>query len=281
MPRPDARRSDAAMDARRLLGTHDLLFITFDALRYDVAMAALREGLTPHLQGLLPGGTWERRHTPGSFTYAAHQAFFAGFLPTPVDSLAHERLFALRFAGSRTTGPRTCVFDAPDIVSGFAARGYHTICIGGVGYFNKLTPLSCVLPGLFAESHWDEGLGVTCRASARNQFALARGRLSRLAADRRIFLFVNLSAMHHPNRIYLAGATVDSPASQQAALASVDRELGPFIADIRRERSWLCIFCSDHGTLYGDDGRHGHRTAHQAVWDVPYGEFVLPARGAA
>jgi hypothetical protein len=204
-----------------------------------------------------------------------------GFLPTPIEPAGHERLFALRFAGSRTTGPRTCVFDAPDIVSGFTACGYHTICIGGVGYFNKRTPLSRVLPGLFAESHWDESLGVTCRASARNQFALARQRLRGLAADRRVFLFVNLSAMHHPNRIYLAGATVGSPATQGAALASVDREIGPFIADIRRGRSWLCILCLDHGTLYGDDGRHGHRTAHQAVWDVPYGEFILPALNAA
>src|SRR5262249_6883684 len=119
MQRRDGSATGLTIDARRLLGSHDLLFITFDALRYDVAIEALQTGLTPHLRDLLPGGTWERRHTPGSFTYAAHQAFFAGFLPTPVEPDGHERLFALRFAGSRTTGPRTCLFDAPDIVSGF------------------------------------------------------------------------------------------------------------------------------------------------------------------
>lgn len=38
---------------------------------------------------------WERRPTPVSFTYAAHQAFFAGFLPTPDRAGKHPRLFVL------------------------------------------------------------------------------------------------------------------------------------------------------------------------------------------
>ena len=38
----------------------------------------------------------------------------------------------------------------------------------------------------------------------------------------------------------------------------------------------FAIVCSDHGTAYGDDGYHGHRLAHPAVWTVPYAEFVLP-----
>ena len=61
------------------LGCRDVLFITFDTLRYDVAVQAMRAGHTPNLQKLLPGGLWQERHTPGSFTYAAHHAFFAGF----------------------------------------------------------------------------------------------------------------------------------------------------------------------------------------------------------
>ena len=48
-------------------------------------------GRTPHLTRLLPRG-WEERHSPGSFTYAAHQAFFAGFLPTPARPVNDEIL---------------------------------------------------------------------------------------------------------------------------------------------------------------------------------------------
>src|SRR5262245_44160595 len=133
------------IDAGRLVGTHDVLLMTLDTLRYDVAQQCLRGGTTPRLAALLPGGSWEERHSPGTFTYAAHQAFFAGFLPTPPAPGKHPRLFAVDFPGSETAGPTTCVFDAPDIVSGFRQRGYHTVCIGGVGFFNRLSPLGRVL----------------------------------------------------------------------------------------------------------------------------------------
>jgi hypothetical protein len=259
-----------------LIGTHDILFMTFDTLRYDVACAALEAGQTPHLAAVLPGGAWEARHSPGSFTYAAHQAFFAGFLPTPAAPGRHPRLFATRFPGSLTTTPETCVFDAPDIVTGLAGRGYHTICIGGVGFFNKQTPLGGVLPGLFAESYWAPRLGVNHPRSTEYQVALAVARLARVPPDRRVFLFVNISALHPPNHIFLPGASRDSPAAQGAALAYVDRHLPPLFAALRQRAPLLAILCSDHGTAYGEDGYTGHRLAHPVVWTVPYAEFVLP-----
>ncbi|OAI48407.1 metalloenzyme domain-containing protein [Planctomycetaceae bacterium SCGC AG-212-F19] len=262
------------IDAQRLVGTHDILFITLDTLRYDVASDALRRGLTPNLARLLPEG-WEMRHSPGSFTYAAHQAFFAGFLPTPVTPGKHPRLFALRFHGSETTTDRTCVFDAPDIVTGLAQRGYHTICVGGVGFFNKESPLGQVLPGLFAESHWSPELGVTHPRSTENQVALACARLTEVPANRRVFLFLNVSAIHQPNCMFLPGATADSLASHAAALAYVDRHLPPLWHALRQRAPLLVIICSDHGTAYGEDGYHGHRLAHPVVWTVPYAEFVL------
>ena len=68
---------------REIVGRCDILFITLDTLRYDAACDALARGLTPNIAARLPNQMWEERHSPGSFTYAAHQAFFAGFLPTP------------------------------------------------------------------------------------------------------------------------------------------------------------------------------------------------------
>lgn len=259
----------------RLIGTHDLLFITLDTLRYDVAVQALTQGRTPNLAAVLPGGRWEERHSPGSFTYSAHQAFFAGFLPTPVAPGKHPRLFALRFPGSETTVEQTCVLDAPDIVTGLAGRGYHTICIGGVGFFNQQSPLGTVLPGLFAESWWSPELGVTEARSTENQVALAQQRLDRLAVSERVFLFLNVAAIHQPNCMYLPGAREDTLASHAAALAYVDRCLSPLFAALRRRAPVFAIICSDHGTAYGEAGYHGHRLAHPVVWTVPYAEFVL------
>jgi hypothetical protein len=262
---------------RRLVGTHDVLFVTLDTLRYDVAERLAAGGRTPHLAAVLPGGVWERRHTPGTFTYAAHAAFFAGFLPTPVPPGRHPRLFALAFPGSETTTDETAVFDAPDIVTGFRRAGYHAVCVGGVGFFNKQSPLGCVFPTLFDESHWSPELGVTDPRSTEHQVNLSLERVAAVDAGRRVFLFVNVSALHQPNRFYLPGAIEDTLASHAAALEYVDGHLGRLFAGLRRRGAWLAVVCSDHGTAYGEGGYIGHRLAHPAVWDVPYAEFVLPA----
>jgi hypothetical protein len=264
----------APLDARSMVGSHDVLLMTLDTLRYDVAADALAAGRTPNFARLLPGGRWERRHSPATFTYAAHHAFFAGFLPTPTTPGPHPRLFAARFAGSQTTGETTCVLDAPDIVTGLAARGYHTICIGGVGFFNRLTPLGSVLPDLFAESHWDETLGVTSPTSTECQVRLAIARIAALPPGRRVFLFVNIAAIHQPNRFYLPGATRDNPASMAAALAYVDAAVAPLFDALTRRAPLLAVVCADHGTAYGEDGFTGHRVAHPVVWEVPYAELV-------
>ncbi|MFO0756062.1 MAG: STM4013/SEN3800 family hydrolase [Byssovorax sp.] len=258
----------------RVVGTHDIALITLDTLRYDVAVTEMARGHTPNLARLL--GAWEERHSPGSFTFAAHAAFFAGFLPTPARPGRHPRLFAARFAGSETTAGSTWVFDAPDLVTGLRAQGYHTACIGGVGFFNKQSPLGSVFPALFDESHWSPSLGVTEARSTEHQVALATSILARVPAHRRVFLFLNISALHQPNKMYLPGAEQDSIESHAAALAYVDAQIPPLFEALTRRGPSLAILCSDHGTLYGDDGHHGHRVGHPAVWTVPYAEVLLP-----
>jgi hypothetical protein len=253
---------------------HDLLFITFDTLRYDVAVRGLTDGHTPFLASLLPNG-WERRHSPGTFTYAAHQAFFAGFLPTPARPGRHPRLFATYFPGSETTSDATLMFDAPDIVTGLAAMDYHTLCIGGVGFFNPAFPLGRVLPSLFAESYWSVEMGVTSPRSTELQVQMACERLAALPNDQRVFVFLNLSALHQPNCIFAPGATDDTPETQLAALAYVDAHLPPLFAAMQKRAPIFAILCSDHGTAYGEEGYTGHRLAHAVVWDVPYAEMIL------
>ena len=260
---------------RGVIGSHDLLFVTLDTLRFDVADRLLTAGRTPGLAARLPGG-WERRHTPASFTYAAHHAFFAGFLPTPAAPGRHERPFAARFAGSETTGPDTWVFDAADLPGALADAGYHTVCLGGVGFFNPGAPLGRVLPGLFAEAHWEPSFGVTAPGCVDAQADRLAEIIAGLPAGRPLFTFLNVAAMHQPNRHYLPGTPADTVDSHAAALEYTDRALGRVFALAGgRGRPCRVIVCSDHGTLYGEDGHVGHRVAHEAVWTVPYGEFVL------
>ena len=254
-----------------LIGSHDVVFITLDTLRYDVAETSMNRGATPAI-GKRIGGQWELRHSPASFTFAAHQAFFAGYLPTPAKPGLHERLFASDFLGSETISDNTFCFQQPDIVSALRHRGYHTICIGGVGFFNKQNELGSVLPALFDESHWSTNTSVTDPSSTENQVDLAV-ECVRSAGDKRVFLFLNVSALHQPNYFYLQDAQVDSVESQAAALAYVDRNLERLWVFLEKRNPGVCIICSDHGTAYGEEGYTGHRIGHEVVWTVPYAHF--------
>jgi hypothetical protein len=263
------------LDVNTLVGTHDILFITLDTLRFDVAEQCFSQGRLPTLARYLPSDGWQRRHTPGSFTFAAHQAFFAGFLPTPPTPGPHPRLFAARFEGSETTTSATFVYDSPTWIQALRAQGYYTVCIGGVGFFNKQTALGSVLPGYFETSHWSPELGVASRNSTAAQVSLAVRLLAELSPQQRILMFLNVSAIHQPNCIFTTGATTDSPETQANALAYVDGELARLFSAYADRGSAFCIICSDHGTAYGEAGYSGHRIAHPVVWEVPYAEFFI------
>ena len=279
MTLPTAVDTDA-VDMSTIVGSHDILLITLDTLRYDVAAELAETGRTPNLASVLPGGRWERRHSPGSFTYAAHQAILAGFLPTPAEPGGpHPRLFAADFAGSESTAATTFVYRTPDLVSGLAAVGYRTVCLGGVGFFNKQGPLGSVLPGLFQESHWTPEFGVTSPTSFESQVAAAERVAAGQPPDQPLFLFVNVASLHQPNWFHLPGATRehgDTRDSHAAALEYVDLHLPRLFAAMRRRRPCFAIVCADHGTAYGEDGYTGHRIGHEVVWTVPYAQFTLP-----
>jgi len=54
-------------DMNAVIGTHDVVLVTLDTLRYDVAVEAERAGRTPEFSRWF---SWEERHAPGNFTFA-------------------------------------------------------------------------------------------------------------------------------------------------------------------------------------------------------------------
>jgi arylsulfatase A-like enzyme len=282
-----------SVNMNEVVGKNNIVLITLDTLRYDVAVGALNKGLTPNFAKLLPGG-WEERHSPATFTYAAHQAFFSGFLPTPASPGKHERLFAADFEGSETTSSNTYAFKTADIISGFKQAGYKTVCIGGVGFFNKKTALGNTLPGMFDESYWRSEFGVTNLSSTYDQFAFAKEWIARFArtevvshalpavasrasgeTSEKFFMFINVSAIHQPNCRYVPGCESDGLETHEAALVYVDSQLPILIDALSKAGNTFCIVCSDHGTAYGEGGYHGHRLSHPTVLTVPYAHFML------
>ncbi len=261
----------------QIIGHHDILFIVLDTLRYDVARIALSHNLTPNMANYLAEKKWLKCHSPATFTYPAHHAFFAGFLPTPIRPNRHPRLFAPEFMGSETTGETTWLFKQANVIEACAAHGYHTSCIGGVGFFNKQNAIGSVFPNLFAESHWQPSTGVACKDSTENQVTIALTSLQQLPAQQRLFSFINISALHQPNYFYLDSTEEkqDGIESQMAALAYVDSQLGRLFTAMKQRAPTFCILCADHGTCYGEDGYYGHKVAHEVVLTVPYAHFFL------
>ncbi len=263
------------LNANDYIPHKDVLFITLDSLRYDVAMQALEAGRTPNLARVIPNGTWELRHSPATFTFAAHQAFFAGFLPTPAFPGRHSRLFAAKFEGSKTTSEKSFVYAESNWIKALENLGYFTFCIGGVGFFRDTGGLGSVLPNYFEHVAYSTALGVQSRSSTLNQVTQALRYLRELTDTDRVCMFINVSATHSPTRIFVQGATKDSLETQAAALEHVDRHLGKLFEVFAARGGALCIICADHGEAFGEDGFYGHRLAHETVWNVPYAEFFL------
>lgn len=284
MPGPDP--GFALPPGHPFAAAESLVLITLDTLRYDAAQAAWRAGELPTLAPHLGADGWEQRHTSASFTYAAHHAFFSGFLPTPTGPGPHPRLFASAFAGSESARESTYVFSQATLPQALSESGFTSVCVGGTGFFNQHNELGRVLPSLFDEAHWRPSFGVTDPESADNQVALAVERLA--AIDRPVFLFMNVSAIHQPNWFYRTdadnganpeGTTTcreDDHASHRAALGYVDGALAPLFEAVADRGPSFWIVCSDHGTAYGENGHVGHRHAQPVVWDVPYADFELP-----
>ncbi|MEU9662695.1 STM4013/SEN3800 family hydrolase [Streptomyces chartreusis] len=262
------------IDASEIIRSGDsILFVTLDSLRYDVAETTLTTGRTPRLAQALPGGAWEQRQTPGTFTLPAHMAFFSGFLPKLPQPIQPARLWECRPPAFKTVPPETFLFDAPNLLEGLVQHGYRTVCVGGVTYFSRETPLGSVLPDLFQEDHWRSEFCSTHADSTRHQVDQALEIADRYSGQS-LFLFVNISATHVPHGHYL-GSSDDTVTSQAAALAYADQHLGRLLEELAYRGRWLVIICADHGDAYGDDGYHGRGIAHRSVFNVPFASWVL------
>ena len=265
------------VNMNEIVGSHHILFVCIDSLRYDVAIEEQDKGMTPVLNRY---GMWRKCQAPGNFTYPSHQAMFAGFLPVDADvrnMKQREKLFFSEDIGMGRKAPETAFsFEGATFIEGLERRGYETYCVGGLSFFDKRTDIGKVMPAYFRHSYWNPSFGCKVRESAENQINFAVRKVSEIPQNQLIMMYLNLSAIHYPNYFYLDGASHDSLESHAAALRYVDGELGRLFAGWKEQRgSAFVICCSDHGTCYGEDGCYSHGINHPVVNTVPYKHFFL------
>lgn len=273
----DKRRKKPSVDMDKVVGRADILMICLDTLRYDAALQEEEAGRTPVLNRY---GKWEKCQAPGNFTWPSHHAMFSGFLPIPYDTRNMAERETLFFSSSIGLGRKVPEgaygFSGGTIMEGLAEDGYDTWCVGGVAFFDKRSDLGKVFPGYFQKSYWNPSFGCQVKESTKNQVDFLLKKLSGADPEKRIFLYLNVSAIHYPNYFYLEGASRDSLKSHGAALRYVDRELGRLLESWKAQRGpTFVICCSDHGTCYGEDGCQFHGINHPAVTTVPYKHFFL------
>lgn len=265
-----------SVNMSEIVGSHDILFVCLDTLRYDVAKEEEMNGGTPVLNRY---GTWKKCHAPGNFTYPSHMAMFAGYLPSPaeyVPLMERERLFMPKTVGmGEARSKYSFCFEEATFVQGLETVGYETICIGGVGFFNKQSELAKVMPGYFKQSYWRPSFRCTVKDSTANQVEFAVKKLAEIAPDKRVMMYINIDAIHYPNAFYVNGAKRDDVHTHAAALRYVDSELARLFAVFKERNNTFVIVCSDHGTCYGEDGYHFHCLSHEIVYTVPYKHFTL------
>jgi hypothetical protein len=272
----DPKRARYTVNMNEIVGSHDILFVCLDTLRYDVAFEEQEQGNTPVLNRY---GNWHKCHAPGNYTFPSHMAMFIGNLPTlaePIPLFEREKLFMPKdFAMSISPNESAFLFEGGSFVQGLEKVGYETICVGGVGFFNKRTEINRILPGLFKHSYWHPSFSCHIKNSFENQLDFVERKLGEYSSEQRVFMYLNIDSIHYPNSFYLEGAKEDNVQTHAAALRYVDTHLQRLFDLFQNRAKTFVIACSDHGSCYGEDGYNFHCHSHEIVYTVPYMHFVL------
>ena len=271
------------------LGARHLVFVVYDSLRFDSAVAA---GM-PVASRL---GELERRHSYASWTAPSHLNLLMGLLPhtSPTHVYASEYYKAdfVRY-GERLNVPGvefSSLLPSIWLPTFLQSLGYETRAYVSMPVLNPATPVNVGF------DHFE-------LMASHNDMAAMVDRLT--FGDRPTFTLLNVGETHYPYatpdeppadwpRISgvhgvlkrLADDTVEPAffdqreldelrARQVHAATHVDTVLG-HLYDVVPADTWLVV-TADHGELFGEGGWFGHGPiAHPLVTEVPFAEGLRP-----
>ncbi len=187
--------------------------ITLDSLRFDVAKAALSDGMTPNFASLFEEvgiDSWKKVYSQATFTLPSHLTMFhAGFFPEDRNcgEPGYDRAVSCPFrvkTGSGRPNGLYVVPKAPNVVKGFESLGYRTVGIGAVGWFNTDRPTADHWHSYFQEFYWKSDFHENNPDALECQIELAKT-LKLSAGEDPLFFFLNCSSTAPTSRAISVG----------------------------------------------------------------------------
>lgn len=264
----------------------NVLLLTFDSCRYDTLKAA-RTPVIDSFGEILPA------KSPASYTYAAHQSFFAGLLPNcelpiPFYNRFVRQLLGLGGVGETAVVASSLISVASDInlVTGFRDNGWQTVGAGAMNWFRQ----KALIRGF--ENFKFTGTD----ADAQIDYVLEH--LDDM--QERFFAFINFGETHAPFDykgkqttcpVDVRARNMQWPPVQKPGPVGVDNpgwhhqvEAAEWL-DAKLPRLFsalpantIVVICGDHGEAFGEDGYWGHGVDHPTVYEVPLVMFRLDGR---
>lgn len=250
------------------------ILITLDSLRWDTfAQANL-----PFLKSFPFNRCWSH----GTFTFAAHQAFFAGKMPHSFDgeeyfdtcaasarrSVVRKQIW--RLANPESVRPGLLVVEGRNLKDGLRHKGYTTIGTGAMNWFDPDKPASEWLRADFDEFRFFPNKSAGDGRNIELQIEWAAAQVAKTRGP--YFLFMNIGETHHPyncrgHRLRADwGDAALCAAAQRASLEYIDGLLADLFS---RLDNYFAVICGDHGDCWGEDGLWGHGFYHPRVLEVP------------
>jgi len=272
-------------------GEEDFLLVTWDSCRFDT----YQQALTPCLDRFGPA---KKAWAMGTYTLPSHVAMFYGFLPHVFEPLPfyNRHVQQLWRISHRNLNHKPLVTFPPgtNIVNGFRGRGYLTVGIAAMDWFQDTAALR-------EGFEFFEVVGIDAEQQNQRLFKL----VERHASNRPCFAFVNYGETHSPFRhrgmpgdhsaidaryalprilnqrgVWEETWSLDREAyaSQVACAEFLDARTGELLEFFgRRGRPTTVVVCSDHGECFGENGLYGHAFFHEKVMEIPLLIFRLGA----
>lgn len=266
----------------------NVLLLTWDSLRHD-AMHAAHTPVIDSFAEVRPA------RSPASYTYAAHQSFFAGLLPNcdapaPFYNRFVRQLIGLAGVGETAVVQGALVSVASDgnLVTGFREAGWQTVGAGAMNWFRQSTLTRGFEHFRFTGTDADAQVEYVLEHldPARPFFAFInfgethapfdyRGKAVKCPVD------VRARNMHWPPAPGGGPVGRDNPgwAHQVEAAAFLDTRMPRLLSAL--PANTLVMLCGDHGECFGEDGYWGHGVDHPLVYEVPLAIFRLDGRELA